>query len=166
MLLKQYFTVLCRLLKYDPVRNTTEVLLRNLYFANGVQLSPNEDFILICETAKMRVTKYAIFIYELFNWVLSYLLHDRHKYAKIKYRRHVFSQVQSKRRRRWEVKYIYRQFAVSTRQHSDQFNWWLLDRLCRNALRIETQHSWFSGQMAVDPMDSYESLLTPYSIYW
>lgn len=49
-----------RLLRYDPVKNTTEVLLENLRFANGIQLSRYEDFILICETFAARILKYNI----------------------------------------------------------------------------------------------------------
>jgi len=46
-----------RLLRYDPVKNTTEVLLENLRFANGIQLSRYEDFILVCETFAARILK-------------------------------------------------------------------------------------------------------------
>ena len=41
-----------RLLKYDPKTQKTTVLLDDLAFANGVALSLNEDFILVCETWK------------------------------------------------------------------------------------------------------------------
>eukprot|EP01018_Ginkgo_biloba_P027901 Gb_08945 [translate_table: standard] len=47
-----------RLLKYDPKTQKTTVLLDDLAFANGVALSLNEDFILVCETWKARVLKY------------------------------------------------------------------------------------------------------------
>lgn len=47
-----------RLIRYHPDTNDTEVLLDNLYFANGVALSAEEDFVLVCETARYRVTRY------------------------------------------------------------------------------------------------------------
>ncbi|ONK75102.1 uncharacterized protein A4U43_C03F13340 [Asparagus officinalis] len=39
-----------RLLKYDPVTKHTSVVLSDLAFANGVTLSPDEDFLIVCET--------------------------------------------------------------------------------------------------------------------
>lgn len=47
-----------RLLKYDPATGETTTLLDGLYFANGVALSQNEDFILVNETYRYRVTRY------------------------------------------------------------------------------------------------------------
>ena len=47
-----------RLLRYDPTSKQTEVLLRELYFANGVTLSANEDFVLVNETYRYRITRY------------------------------------------------------------------------------------------------------------
>jgi len=47
-----------RLLKYDPVGNSSQVLIDGLHFANGVQLSNGEDFILVAETMRARVWKY------------------------------------------------------------------------------------------------------------
>ncbi len=47
-----------RLLCYDPATQTTTVLLRDLYFANGVALSRNEDFVLVNETYRYRTTRY------------------------------------------------------------------------------------------------------------
>lgn len=47
-----------RLLRYDPEAGTTEVLLDKLYFANGIALSQNEDFVLVNETYRYRVTRY------------------------------------------------------------------------------------------------------------
>lgn len=41
-----------RLLRFDPSTNTTETLLEDLYFANGVALSRNEDFVLVVESAR------------------------------------------------------------------------------------------------------------------
>lgn len=47
-----------RLLCYDPATQTTRVLLRDLYFANGVALSREEDFVLVNETYRYRITRY------------------------------------------------------------------------------------------------------------
>ncbi|HEV3304770.1 MAG TPA: SMP-30/gluconolactonase/LRE family protein [Planctomycetaceae bacterium] len=47
-----------RLLRYDPATKTTTVLLSDLYFANGVALSQHEDFVLVNETYRFRVTRY------------------------------------------------------------------------------------------------------------
>ncbi|MEM9887404.1 MAG: SMP-30/gluconolactonase/LRE family protein [Bacteroidota bacterium] len=47
-----------RLLAYDPSTKQTETLLDNLYFANGVAVSHEQDFVLVNETGKYRVTRY------------------------------------------------------------------------------------------------------------
>jgi len=47
-----------RLLRWDPATGTTEVLLRDLYFANGVALSADESFVLVNETYRYRITRY------------------------------------------------------------------------------------------------------------
>ncbi|MEZ5426766.1 MAG: SMP-30/gluconolactonase/LRE family protein [Pyrinomonadaceae bacterium] len=47
-----------RLLVYDPETRQTKVLLRDLYFANGVSLSKNEDFVVVLETYRFRVVRY------------------------------------------------------------------------------------------------------------
>lgn len=47
-----------RLLHYDPKTNTSKVLVDRLHFANGVQLSPKEDFVLVSETLNSRILKY------------------------------------------------------------------------------------------------------------
>ena len=47
-----------RLLRHDPVKGTTEVLLDGLQFANGVALSQAEDFVLVNETGSYRITRY------------------------------------------------------------------------------------------------------------
>jgi len=47
-----------RLMSYDPNTGTVKVLLKNLYFANGVALSSNEDFVLVNETYRYRITRY------------------------------------------------------------------------------------------------------------
>lgn len=49
-----------RLLRHDPAAGTTEVLLRDLYFANGVAVSPRGDYLLMTETWKYRIIKYWI----------------------------------------------------------------------------------------------------------
>ncbi len=47
-----------RLLAYDPATGKTRVLLDGLYFANGVALSSQEDFILVNETWAYRIQRY------------------------------------------------------------------------------------------------------------
>ncbi|VXB68195.1 Gluconolactonase [Pseudomonas sp. 8AS] len=47
-----------RLLRYDPATGKSETLLKDLYFANGVALSQNEDFVLVNETYRYRITRY------------------------------------------------------------------------------------------------------------
>lgn len=47
-----------RFLKYDPKTKETTSLIRDLCFANGVALSPDESFVLVNETWKYRVLRY------------------------------------------------------------------------------------------------------------
>ncbi|GAB6026396.1 hypothetical protein CHUAL_012599 [Chamberlinius hualienensis] len=47
-----------RLLKYDAKANSTSVIFDGLAFANGVQLSPKEDYLIVSETIRNRVMKY------------------------------------------------------------------------------------------------------------
>jgi len=47
-----------RFLSYDPRTKETRVLLRDLYFANGVALSKNEDFVVVNETYRYRIIRY------------------------------------------------------------------------------------------------------------
>ena len=47
-----------RFLSWSPVDGQTRVLLKDLYFANGVALSENEDFVLINETWRYRILRY------------------------------------------------------------------------------------------------------------
>ncbi|MDV6236729.1 SMP-30/gluconolactonase/LRE family protein [Leptospira ellisii] len=47
-----------RLMKYDPSAGKSEVLLNELYFANGVALSKDEDFVLVNETYRYRIRRY------------------------------------------------------------------------------------------------------------
>lgn len=46
-----------RLLRFDYYTDDLEVLLTGLYFANGVALSPDEDFVLVSETSEYRITR-------------------------------------------------------------------------------------------------------------
>lgn len=39
-----------RFMSYDPSKKETKVLARNLYYANGVEMSPDQDFVIFCET--------------------------------------------------------------------------------------------------------------------
>lgn len=47
-----------QLLKYDPSSKETLILLDDLGFANGVALSRDEDYLVVCETWKFRCLKY------------------------------------------------------------------------------------------------------------
>ncbi|KAJ7979233.1 Strictosidine synthase [Quillaja saponaria] len=47
-----------QLIKYDPSSNETSVVLDKLAFANGVALSKEEDYLVICESWKYRCLKY------------------------------------------------------------------------------------------------------------
>ncbi|KAK2185447.1 hypothetical protein NP493_236g03081 [Ridgeia piscesae] len=47
-----------RLIRFDPHNNSTEVLIDGLHFANGVQLSPDEDFVLVVEGIFARILRY------------------------------------------------------------------------------------------------------------
>lgn len=47
-----------RLLRYDPATKVTTVLLDKLYFANGVAVAPQKDYVLVNETYRYRVTRY------------------------------------------------------------------------------------------------------------
>ncbi|KAJ1163211.1 hypothetical protein NDU88_003674 [Pleurodeles waltl] len=49
-----------RLLEYDPVTRTARTLLDGLYMANGIVISPQEDYILIAETSICRILRYWI----------------------------------------------------------------------------------------------------------
>ncbi|XP_043913682.1 adipocyte plasma membrane-associated protein isoform X2 [Protopterus annectens] len=46
-----------RLLEYDTVTKEVKVLLDGLRFPNGVQLSPNEDYVLVAETTMARIRR-------------------------------------------------------------------------------------------------------------
>lgn len=47
-----------RFMVYDPSSDEVEVLLDELYFANGVALSESEDFVLVNETWRYRILRY------------------------------------------------------------------------------------------------------------
>ena len=47
-----------RLMSYDPATGRVKVLLKGLFFANGVALSENEDFVLVNETYRYRIRRY------------------------------------------------------------------------------------------------------------
>ncbi|KAH8311231.1 hypothetical protein KR044_005060 [Drosophila immigrans] len=47
-----------RLFKYNRAKNVSEVLLDELFFANGIVISPNEDFLVVAETGGQRLTKF------------------------------------------------------------------------------------------------------------
>lgn len=47
-----------RLLMYDPETKSTTVLLKDLFFANGIAVSSGGEFVLVNETSKYRVTRY------------------------------------------------------------------------------------------------------------
>ena len=46
-----------RLLSYDPGTGSTEILAEDLYFANGVSLTPEEDSVLVVESFRYRITR-------------------------------------------------------------------------------------------------------------
>jgi len=46
-----------RLLAFDPSTRQTRVIVRNLYFANGVAVSPDQSFVLVCETGSYSVRR-------------------------------------------------------------------------------------------------------------
>lgn len=47
-----------RVFAYDPENSVTTLLLDDLYFANGVAVSHDQSFLLICETGAYRVRRY------------------------------------------------------------------------------------------------------------
>ncbi|KAF7809599.1 protein STRICTOSIDINE SYNTHASE-LIKE 6-like [Senna tora] len=49
-----------RFISYDPSTKQTTLLASNLYFANGVAVSPDQQFVLFCETLLRRCKKYYI----------------------------------------------------------------------------------------------------------
>ncbi|TKV95156.1 hypothetical protein SEVIR_9G342900v4 [Setaria viridis] len=49
-----------RLLSFDPATGRTAVLVRDLYFANGVAISPDQSSLIYCETVVRRCSRYHI----------------------------------------------------------------------------------------------------------
>ncbi|KAJ6996905.1 hypothetical protein D5086_010455 [Populus alba] len=49
-----------RAISYDPVTKETKVLAHNLYFANGVVVSPDQQYVVFCESFMRRCRKYYI----------------------------------------------------------------------------------------------------------
>ncbi|CAH9109562.1 unnamed protein product [Cuscuta epithymum] len=49
-----------RFLSYDPTTKLTKVLLKDLYFPNGVAVSPDQTFVVFCETPMRRCRRYYI----------------------------------------------------------------------------------------------------------
>lgn len=49
-----------RLMSYDPSTKQTQVLVRDLYYANGVEMSPDQEFVVFCETPMMRCKRYYV----------------------------------------------------------------------------------------------------------
>ncbi|XP_046364773.2 adipocyte plasma membrane-associated protein-like [Haliotis rufescens] len=47
-----------RVMSFDPTTHAMSLLMEGLAFANGVQLSSDEDFLLVCETTKARIWRY------------------------------------------------------------------------------------------------------------
>ena len=47
-----------RFLSYDPRTKQTKVLLHDLYFANGVAVSPDQTYVLVNDTGAYRVRRY------------------------------------------------------------------------------------------------------------
>jgi sugar lactone lactonase YvrE len=47
-----------RLLAFDPSSGSTRLVLDQLYFANGVAISPDQSFVLVAETTKYRVQRH------------------------------------------------------------------------------------------------------------
>jgi len=49
-----------RLFSFDPKTNMTNLLASNLFFPNGVIVSPNEEYLLFVETTRYRIRKYIL----------------------------------------------------------------------------------------------------------
>ncbi|KAJ6774787.1 PROTEIN STRICTOSIDINE SYNTHASE-LIKE 5-LIKE [Salix purpurea] len=49
-----------RAMSYDPVTKETKVLAHDLYFANGIAVSPDQQYVVFCETPMRRCRKYYI----------------------------------------------------------------------------------------------------------
>ncbi|KEH42757.1 SMP-30/gluconolaconase/LRE-like region protein [Medicago truncatula] len=49
-----------RFLSYNPATKKTTLLVSDLYFPNGVAVSPDQNFVVFCETSMMNCKKYYI----------------------------------------------------------------------------------------------------------
>ena len=49
-----------RLLVYDPIKQKSEVLQEEIHLANGIILSPNEDYVIFAESFQYRLLKHWI----------------------------------------------------------------------------------------------------------
>ncbi|KAG5534503.1 hypothetical protein RHGRI_022578 [Rhododendron griersonianum] len=49
-----------RFMSYDPSTKHTEVLVRDLYYPNGVAVSPDQQFVVFCETIMRRCKRYYV----------------------------------------------------------------------------------------------------------
>lgn len=47
-----------RLLAYDPDTKVTRLVMKDLYYANGVAVSPDQSFVLVAETGEYQVQRY------------------------------------------------------------------------------------------------------------
>ncbi|KAK8717624.1 hypothetical protein V6N13_044885 [Hibiscus sabdariffa] len=47
-----------RFMSFDPITRKTRVLVADLYFPNGVAVSPSQDSVILCETVMRRCRKY------------------------------------------------------------------------------------------------------------
>lgn len=56
-----------RLMAYYPKTGDMEVLLEGLHFANGVQISPEGDHLLVAETFTARILKYECLLFNVLN---------------------------------------------------------------------------------------------------
>jgi sugar lactone lactonase YvrE len=46
------------MLKYDPVMNSSKLLIDDIFMANGIALPETEDFVLMCESGFNKIWKY------------------------------------------------------------------------------------------------------------
>jgi sugar lactone lactonase YvrE len=47
-----------RLFRYDPMTRETELVMDQLYFANGIAFSAEQDFLVVAETSRYRLTRF------------------------------------------------------------------------------------------------------------
>lgn len=56
---------------YHPKTGDMEVLMEGLHFANGVQISPEGDHLLVVETLTARIMKYECLLFTVLNSIFS-----------------------------------------------------------------------------------------------